>query len=137
MKRKWIFLLFICSLLLLFSGCERSEPSPGYRVVTQVDISCQQKDLRIERHYTQSQKMEYILLYLRLVKSLGSPATDPDTIDADVFQITVHLSDGSQKVYRQKDHRYFSRHNAPWQQMDPAHAAELYRLLREIPDDQV
>ena len=79
--------------------------------------------------------MEKFLLYLRLLKTEGTPIRDPETVDADVYNITVQLSDGRQKRYRQKDHRYWSCQTQPWQTIDPAQASELYRLMRNVPED--
>jgi hypothetical protein len=91
----------------------------------------------IQRHYTDSQKMEYVLLYLRLLKPFGKPDTDPDQLDKDVYQITVHLSDGDRRIYRQKAHKYFSWDSRPWQKIDPAQASGLYALMEHLPSDTV
>lgn len=133
MKKCFVFVLFIS--LFLLGGCRKKEPGAMSHVVTAVDISSQQEDVQIRRHYTSQEKMEYVLLYLRLLKRTGAPQTDPETAQGDIYKITVSLADGRQQVYRQKDHRYLSVNDRPWQIIDPGQAAGLYRLLREVPGD--
>ncbi len=137
MKKIGKLTLYLCFFTIFLSGCATNRVRPICRVVTQVDISCQQEDMQIHRHYTNSQKMEYVLLYLRLLEPLGVPDTDPDRIPADVYEITLQFSDGDHKIYRQKDHRYLAVGSLPWKTIDPAQAAGLYTLMRRIPSDQI
>ena len=81
--------------------------------------------------------MEWVLIYLRLLKPLGKPDSDPDSLEKDIYEITVHLSDGSKRFYRQKAHRYFSKENRPWQSINPEYAAGLYSLMQHLPSDPV
>ncbi len=134
MKR---FLKILCLIPVLLCGCGKKAVRPVAQVVTGVDISCQYEDVQILRHYTKSPKMEYALLYLRLLEPGKPPEIDPDTLDDEIFEITVTLSDNSQQVYRQKAHRYFSKNGRPWQTIDPEQAAGLYRLMAKIPSDSV
>ena len=131
-----LFFLF-CFVWIIMSGCENSyaKNASTHRVVTQVDITCQHKDLLIKRHYTDSKKMESVLIYLRLLTPLTEPITDADKINADIYEITVRLSDGAQRIYRQKAHRYISKDFRAWKNVDPAHAAQLYALMRYYPSD--
>lgn len=136
MKKFTVLFFLFCFSAIVLTGCHSaSEKASLCRVVTQVDIDCQHQDVPIRRHYTDTQKMEWVLLYLRLLKPMGKPKQDPDTIDADVYLITVHYSDGSQNLYKQKDHRYFSKGTHPWQTIDPGQAADLYDLMRHVPSD--
>lgn len=137
MKKAMKIFLICCLSVTIMCGCGVNNvlPEPLCRVVTQVDISCQTEHMLIQRHYTHPDKMEYVLLYLRLLKPLGKPDTDPEQINKDVYEITVHLSDGSKKLYRQKAHRYFSRESRPWETIDPAQAAGLYQLMQKLPSD--
>lgn len=140
MVKKFIKLFFLfCFSAIIIPGCGKNDaqPKPLTRVVTRVDISCQKENMLIERHYTDSRKMEYVLLYLRLLKPLGKPDTDPDQLDKDIYEITVSLSDGSQKNYRQKAHKYFSWESRPWQKISPAKASGLYALMQHLPSDTV
>lgn len=137
MKKKlklWIPLLF-CAFLL--SGSAKEIRGPLCRVVTGVEIACQHKDVHIKRHYTDSDKMEYVLIYLRLLEPVGKPETDPGSVSADVYEITLQLSDGNKKHYKQKDHRYLCRDDGPWQAIAPEQAEGLYRLMRKLPSDRI
>lgn len=134
MKKKILVLLTISLAVAAMCGCQRTR-RPLCRVVTQVDIACDHEGLPIRRHYTDTEKMEAVLLYLRLLRPGDAPATDPERIDADVYEITVSLSDGQQKVYRQKDHRYFRDALNGWQNVAPERAARLYNLMRHYESD--
>ena len=129
-----LFPVFAILTMLLLGGCKKEVTVPSH-VVTQIDISCQQEDVHIRRHYTNPEKMEKYLIYLRLLELKGAPEADPETVDAHTYEITVRLSDGRQRIYRQKDHRYWSSQMRPWQTIDPGQAAGLYHLMRTLPDD--
>lgn len=139
MKKFIKLLILFCFSALILSGCNANDPkqAPLCRVVTQVDISCRKEHMLISRHYTDMKKMESVLLYLRLLDPQGRPDTDPGSLNKEVYQITVHLSDGKQRIYRQKAHRYFSRDNGSWRVIDPEKASGLYTLMRRLPSDAV
>lgn len=139
MKKGFKLFLLFCFSAVIMPGCGKNNPSAASltRVVTQVDISCKQPHTFIERHYTDPGKMEYVLLYLRLLKPFGTAVADPEQIHHDVYRITVKLSDGTKRIYQQKAHRYFSKDARQWQMIDPAKAAGLYRLMEKIPSDPV
>ena len=135
MKKISKLFLSFCFTLFIISGCGANHaPKPRCRVVTGVDITCRQEHMLIRRHYQDHEKMQSVLLYLRLLDPKGPPDTDPEKISSDVYEITVHLSDGNQQVYRQKAHRYFFR-DAHWVMIDPAQASQLYTLMRRLPSD--
>lgn len=131
-----LFCLF-CFTAFMISGCGTGDarPKPLTRVVTRVDIACRREQMLIHRHYTDTEKMESVLLYLRLLEPVGKPDTDPERILRDQYQITVHLSDGKKRIYRQKAHRYFSADARRWKMIDPEQAAGLYTLMRRLPSD--
>ncbi len=137
MKKVIKIFLVIYFFATIMSGCGTVDSSaiPICRVVTQVDISCRQENMFLQRHYTDSKKMESVLLYLRLLKPLGKPNTDPDSIARETYNITIHFSDGQKRVYRQKAHRYLSIDNHPWRAIDPEQASELYALMGYYPSD--
>ena len=135
MKRTIKLLILFCFSALSLCGCAQAEATPLCRVVTAVDISCQQEDVLISRHYTSMKKMESVLLYLRLLEPRPNPPVDPNQLDSDIYRITVFLSDGKKKIYRQKAHRYLSVGNQPWKTIDPAQATGLYQLMRQLPSD--
>lgn len=134
-KILWILL----GISLLFCGCranaESPEPAPPLRIVTQVSVTCRPTDGIGERHYTQSQKMEAILNYLRSLEYAGKAEVDPELLAGNAYQITVQLSDGSTQVYYQRADRYLSRNCAPWEKIDPEQATLLAPLLQDMQSD--
>ncbi len=133
------FKLFIVSCFLIFTlfGCAKKTAQPTLRVVTGVEISCKYKDVPIRRYYTDSKKIEYVLLYLRLLKPSATNQARPETTDGDVYEITLQLLDGGQRIYRQMDHRYLCQNTGPWQSIAPEQAEGLYRLMRKLPSDHI
>ena len=117
-------------LVLFLLGCQKNtQPRPLCRVVTQVDILCQSDSQPLQRCYTDENKMRAVLLYLRLLRIGKPPEINPDTVSADVYLITVSLSDGTQKTYTLKDHQYFKKGTEGWLSIPPTQAADLYRLI--------
>lgn len=134
MKRKFLVFLLLCGAVLCLWGC-RSQQRILCRFVTQVDIACDHEGVPIRRHYTNTKKMEAVLLYLRLLRTGRPPAVDPDLVNADVYEITVTLSDGQKHVYAQKDHRYFRKGGTGWMNIPPEQAAGLYEVMRHYESD--
>lgn len=134
MKKKSLLLIATIFVIAAMCGCQKRK-KPLCRVVTQVDIACDHEGIPIRRHYTDTEKMEAVLLYLRLLRPSGAPGKDPDEIDADIYEITVSLSDGQKRIYRQKDHRYFREAVGGWQSIAPDRAARLYTLMRHYESD--
>lgn len=121
-----IFLILIVAVLL--TGCQ-SRSKPLCRFVTQIDITCTQDGTVLQRRYTDNDKMQAVLLYLRLLRT-DIPYFDlPDTTPPTEFQIIVSLSDGAQRVYSQKDYRLFKNDQSGWMGILPEQAMELYRLV--------
>ena len=135
MKKTARLLFLFCISALIMPGCAQTHTPPITRVVTQVDISCERETLLLHRHYTDPQKMESVLLYLRLLKPIGTPQPPPEISDGALYEIILSLSDGSQRHYRQLDHRYFSKDAGPWMLIDPEQAAGLYFLMQKLPSD--
>ena len=137
MKKFFKFLLIACFSFLTLCICTEKPAQPTLRVVTGVDISCNHKDVPIRRHYTDSDKMEYVLLYLRLLQPTTTSQYEPESANADIYEITLQLLDGSHRIYRQKDHRYLCQGEGPWQAIAPEQAEGLYRLMRKLPSDHI
>lgn len=136
MKKMTKLIVLFCICCFMLPGCtSNGQTKPLCRVVTEVDISCKKEDVLIRRHYTDTNKMEAVLMYLRLLDPQGRPDTPPEALNRDIYQITLHLSDGKQKVYRQTAHRYFSANRGGWLCIEPKKAADLYTLMRLLPDD--
>lgn len=132
MKGKKCLLLLLLGACLL-GGCSLRQSLCRY--VTRVDIYCDHRDTPIVRSYTKEDKMGAVLMYLRLLHLGSAPETDPDTISAESYQIDLTLSDGSHRVYIQKDHRYIREPDIGWQSISPEQAAKLYAIMRHFESD--
>lgn len=126
----------LCLLLFCFTlcGCQSNGPQVP-RLVTQIQIVGVHQNIPVEVIYTNPQKMETILYYLRSLEDLGRADTDPERIMGDRFKITVSFTDGSKSVYRQQADRFLSRDGRPWQAVDPQKARMLYPLMAALPAD--
>ena len=136
MKKSSKLLVFICFLAFLLPGCGKAaDQGPVYRFVTGVDISFQHEDSLLTRHYTENEKVESVLMYLRLLKPLAKLDGFSELSGEDIYRITVHLSDGVDQHYYQAQHRYLIRPDNSWSLIDPGQASELYRLMRHYSSD--
>lgn len=129
----------ICTVIALcfaLCGCQKDVPQKP-RLVTGVHISGIHQDAPVDVFYSQPEKMETILYYLRTLEDLGKPDTDPERIKGDRFKISLQYSDGSHQLYRQQADRFLSRNDHPWYKVDPRKASLLYPLLQSMAADQV
>lgn len=130
-------------LILLFSlcGCSRvhdpNNPETGLKMVVRIDVFCSQDGEAIHRNYTSEDKMEAMLLYLRLLKSKGPANTDPEELIGPACKIVVTFSNGQSRIYRLRADRFLSTDSGPWQSVDQTHAQELYKLVMLMSSDQV
>ena len=130
--RKLMLVLFCCFSLW---GCSAKTSTDAPRLVTQILVSARHEDTELFRRYTQPEKMEVILYYLRTIDPSGSAKTDPERILGDSFQINVQFSDGSEKIYRQRANQFLSCDSRPWQTVNPQKARMLLPLLESMADD--
>ena len=139
MNRKFFPLFLLCFSLFFLPGCKGfSSPKKALcRVVTQVDITGREKDVAIHRRYTDTQKMQWVLIYLRTLNPGIKPQSPSDKALAETYEISLKFSDGSEKIYRQADHRFLSQNFHPWQPIDPGRASGLYTLMRKLPSDEI
>ena len=128
------FCVLLVSMLMM-CGCGKYHTKPVSEVVTTIDILTARDGQLLRRHYNTPEKMRSVLLYLRLLKhsQLQEPIQEPE--GEDIFLITVTLSSGRKRYYRQAKHRYFSFDGGPWRSIEPSTAAMLYGILRELPED--
>ena len=128
----------ICSCLFL-CACNRRPDAVQEPIVlvTAVDIRYNYKNTQLNRTYTNSDKMDVILYYLYGLEPYGKPDEDPEQIRNDCCHITVHLSNGRSRIYRQQGSRYLSVDFSPWKNISPTRAAVLHHLLRHIESDRI
>lgn len=113
---------------VLLSGC--GAPSvPQYRVVEKITVTVSHNAQIREYAYTQPEKMQSILLYLRRMQTYAPEAIAPETFRSDAFRIILHRSDGTQTVYHQIADGFLQKDGGDWEKVDARHASSLLRLL--------
>lgn len=126
------------AVLFLLSGCCRilhPRNSSPYRVITEIQVVYENGSLETQRQIFQEVKMRPILDYLRYLDPYGIPREDPEQAIGSDCCITLHYSDGSQRIYRQRADRYMRVDDGPWTRIDETKAMELKMLLWVIPSD--
>ena len=132
MRRILILLLFIT----LLSGCGKTVPKPDTpSVVTLVEVSALQNGKVVHYRYTQDDKMQAILSYLRSLRPGVYVPIEAETFRSDAYRISLTLSDGRIKIYHQLYDEFMQKDNGPWQRIDSARASSLPQLLKLIPSD--
>ena len=137
MKKKIFACIFLCFFCAVLPGCGKkaAQKTPLCRVVTQVEITGQEKDVQFYRKYTSEEKTKWLLLYLNAVDPDIRPAAPPTEPLRSHYQITLTFSDGKHKIFQQVAHRFFREESRPWRSFSPAQASGLYTLLRKLPSD--
>ena len=139
MKKPRCLFLVAVGLLLMLSGCSRDvrpDPSkPAMRFVSQIDVTYRNEKWAFRWIYTDQNKMEAVLLYLRTLTPLGQVAIDPQRVEREHYEIVLHYSDGGTMVYYQHADRYLSKGYTPFEQVDPKQARKLPLLLEQMPSD--
>ncbi len=132
--RKWsVFVFLWCGLL---GGCAVRNIKPGaLRVVTQVSVTAAHNNEIMRKVFTDSEKMEAVLNYLRLLDPYLPSKYEADTFRSDAYEIIVHYSDGDQTTYHQIYHDYLKKDTGAWLRIDPAQASKLLPLLESMSTD--
>lgn len=129
------FGLLILSFFLLLSGCTREDPPSSFPLVTEITVHYENGPIHGELRYTEDEKMQQILTYLRLLNPYGQPQEDPETAEGTLFQIILTHSGGGSSVYQQKADRYLKTGQEPWLCIPPQKALELSLLLGYLESD--
>ena len=129
MKRVVILLCF-CVFLC---GCKKTEEDPVHRVVTGVEVEYQRGDRILRRRYTQTENVQSMLNYLRILKPFGPVIPEEGT--GEGCRITVHFSHGPDTVYLQQGNAYLCCNDGDWEQIDSNRATLLYPMLLLLPSD--
>lgn len=137
MKRK-IFVLYFVLLVAIVSGCSKdyssNSPQP-MKVVTEVNVTRHKGKEVLRWQYTSQDKMEAVLLYLRLLPRGETAQVDPHRVEEDNYEIALRYSNGEQRMYYQHADRYLSTDYQPWERIDPKDGRQLQRLLMLMPSD--
>lgn len=130
-------ILFLIISFLISAGCTaaQSKPTEEYRIVTQIDVMYHKKPIVSEGSFTDPEKMQKILYYLRKISPYGTPSDDPEQVQSSDFYITLCYSDNTKKVYQQRDDRFMRVDGGPWKRIDPKRAVMLSRILGTLDSD--
>ena len=135
---KKLCLIFLMFSLFMITGCgSKNTNKNSSTLVTKIDIVYSQHDTTDTRIYTNPEKMEVILLYLRLLRPTGTPQADPEQFQDDVFKITLHFADGHERIYRQRANRFLSAGEKAWYTVNPDHAQVLRSIFQDMPADTI
>ena len=129
------YLMLPVAVLLFLPGSVARRPKPSLPVVCRVEVDCRQGSVHQHRHYTSSEKMGWVLNFMRMQKNLGRPEENPEAVPGDSYTVYVYLTDGKQRVYRQQADRYLQMEGKAWQRIDPKWGGCLYYLLQTLPSD--
>lgn len=121
-------------LCLLLTGCNTPQTQKS-RLVTEMSVQVRQEDTTLFRHYTDPQKMETILCYLRALKGYDHNCTDPEQYGGPRYRIELHYSDGSTGYVFQHADLFLSRDFSPWQAVDSRYAAFLLPIVENMKND--
>ena len=129
-------ILLIISILLC--GCTHYAP-PGenhqVRVVTRIDVLTNTEASTQKHSYTDNEKMEVILYYLRNLQPDKATPITPDTFRSDSYEICLTMSDGSQTIYRQIYDEYLQKNGGRWHSIDRALGGILPKVLDGMSSD--
>ena len=130
--------LYLClaAVLFLMSGCRHySNPSMERNLVTKIIITGETEEGSFRLYYDSPEKMRLVLLYIRCVRRGFQTPEDPTSLEGPSISITTISADDTQKVYRQKNDRFFQIDNGAWQELDPEKGRTLWELLQLLPSD--
>ena len=135
--RIWIYLLLFS---MIFSGCTYYAP-PGenhsVRVVTAIDVTSTENGITENYHYTDTNKMQVILHYLRNLQPDKVTPIDPESFRTDAYEIRLALSDGTQTTYRQIFDEFLQKNDGRWHSIDRTLGAILPKVLDNMPSDRL
>ena len=103
---------------------------------TKIEVTCRLPGQTLKRTYTQENKMRAVLTYLRLLEPGGYAPIDPETTRTENNVITVILSDGSRRVYRQTGTEFLQKDHHPWQRIRGISPKRLYLLIHALGADE-
>ena len=131
--------LLILSVAMLLWGCTQIDRETAGRpkVVVSVTARYDSGEIRLERKYTQDEKMQAVLLYFRCLKVYAPLPSHPEETAGSNAQIRIDFSDGSSKVYRQFADQYLQVDGGQWHYIDPEQGQELGLLLGMLSGDEI
>jgi len=133
--KKWTILLLTA---LLLAGCTRvDQTQPGRpRVVTRIQASYNSGTVKLQRTYTDAEKMQAVLTYLRCLDVSGPAESPPADDEMPLGHVRLYYSDNTYKDYFQRSDRYLQINGGPWQNIPLDRGREFPILLGLMESDQ-
>ena len=131
---KKFFKILPLVLCLLFTGCNMPQTPKG-KLVTGMFVQLRQDREMISRRYTDPQKIETVLSYLRSLRGQEHSYSAPERYAGPRYRIELYYSDGSTGYVFQHADRFLSRDFQPWQEVNSKYAAFLLPLIKSMPND--
>ena len=131
--KKFLSMLSL-TLCFLLTGCNIPQ-TPKSRFVTGLSVEVLQNHTHLHRRYTDPQKLETVLSYLRAMDGPVTECTDPERYDGPRYRMELFYSDGSKSYIFQHADRFLSRDFHPWQELDPKYAQFLLPLIKNMDSD--
>ena len=131
--KKFLKLLSL-TLCFLLAGCNIPQ-TPKSKLVTGLSVEVMQDSQHLHRRYTDPQKMETVLSYLRAMDGPTTERADPERYAGPKYRMELLYSDGSKSYIFQHGDRFLSRDFHPWQELDPKYAQFLLPLIKNMGSD--
>lgn len=128
------FKILPLALCLLLTGCNKP-PTPKSKLVTGMRVEMRQEQETLCRKYTDPQKIEAVLSYLRALQEQDHSCSTPERYAGPRYRIELYYSDGSTGYVFQHANRFLSRDFHPWQEVNSKYAAFLLPLIKSMPND--
>ncbi len=137
-------------LILIISSCSACSAKTTLRTnalcryVVQADITCRDNGQVLHRKYTNDEKIEVILLYLRTLEKRGKVTESYEVNFEKIlensevkteYEILLTFSDSNQKIYQQKGDKYLSVDNGYWENIMPKQGHRLSKIFKLLPSD--
>ena len=133
MGRMWkISAILLC---LMLCGCTGPEMPNENRFVTQVHVQLHRDGETVDWTFSQPQKMEVVLYYLRSLDQKSPALADPERFSGDRYRIDLFYTDGTGRRIYQRADRFLSEGLGPWQVVEQKKAELLYPLLKTLVSD--
>lgn len=131
--KKFLSLLSL-TLCFLLNGCNIPQIQKS-KLVTGLSVEVVQDQKLLHRQYTDPQKMETVLSYLRAMDGPVTNCADPERYAGPRYRLELSYSDGSKSYIFQHADRFLSRDFQPWQEINPNYAQFLLPMVQNMGSD--
>ena len=132
--KKWTIWLLIPFILMGCTRIDREQPGRP-RAVIRILASYDSNTVKLQRAYTDAEKMQAVLTYLRCLEPSGPIQQTPAPDQRPQAHIRLYYSDDSVKDYFQLGDQYLQIDDGPWQNIPPDRGREFPILLGLMESD--